>query len=199
MKNEVRTPVQERAILKKKRIIDASYRLFSKVGYYNTNTAEIAKEAGVSTGIVYGYFKDKRDILLDVLDVYVSDVVPPFLQIIDETTLENIGDLVPKMVDAIIKTHEKHQKIHEALHSLTATDKEVKDKFIAIEDAITYKLSSKFDEIGYGFPNKMERIHFAINVTQAFSHEYVYDKHDYIDYEVMKQVLISVVNDLIKR
>ena len=65
--SEVRTPRQERSIAKKKKIIEAGYELFSKVGYYATNTAEIAKHAGVSTGIVYGYFKDKRDILLDVL------------------------------------------------------------------------------------------------------------------------------------
>ncbi len=199
MKSEVRTPVQERAIIKKNKIIEASYKLFSKVGYYNTNTAEIAKEAGVSTGIVYGYFKDKRDILLDVLDVYVNEVFPPFVKIIDSTTLENVDDLAPKMVDVIIKTHEKNKKIHEALHSLTATDKAVSDKFILIENNITHKIADKFDEIGYDFPNKLERIHFAINVTQAFSHEYVYDKHDYINYDVMKEVVISVVRDLIKR
>ena len=39
---------------------------------YNNNstdrTAEIAKEAGVSTGIVYHYFKDKKAILLAAVD-----------------------------------------------------------------------------------------------------------------------------------
>ena len=54
MKNEVRQPRQERSIEKKNKIIEAGYQLFSEVGYYGTNTAEIAKRAGVSTGIVYG-------------------------------------------------------------------------------------------------------------------------------------------------
>ena len=69
MKNIVREPRQERAIEKKNKIIKAGYELFSEVGYYGTNTAEIAKRAGVSTGIVYGYFQDKRDILLSVLEI----------------------------------------------------------------------------------------------------------------------------------
>ena len=47
MKNLVREPRQERSIEKKNRIIDAGYELFSEVGYYGTNTAEIAKKAGV--------------------------------------------------------------------------------------------------------------------------------------------------------
>ena len=57
---DIREPKQERSIEKKNRIVRAGFELFSKVGYYNTNTAEIAKLAGVSTGIVYGYFKIGR-------------------------------------------------------------------------------------------------------------------------------------------
>ena len=56
MGKEIREPRQERSIEKKNKIIRAGYELFSEVGYYNTNTAEIARRAGVSTGIVYGYF-----------------------------------------------------------------------------------------------------------------------------------------------
>ena len=63
----IRKPVQKRSIETKKKIVDAAYALFSEVGYFNTNTAEIAKRAGVSTGIVYGYFKEKRDIMREVL------------------------------------------------------------------------------------------------------------------------------------
>ena len=87
MGKEIRQPKQERAIEKKNRIIQAGFDLFSEVGYYNTNTAQIAKRAGVSTGIVYGYFKDKRDILLDVLSVYVERVFAPLLHTIDNMIL----------------------------------------------------------------------------------------------------------------
>lgn len=38
---------------KKEKIIKAGFDLMYKKGYYNTNTVEIAKFAGVSTGIVY--------------------------------------------------------------------------------------------------------------------------------------------------
>ena len=60
--NEIREPVQKRSIEKKEKIINAGFDLICQKGYYNTNTAEIAKSAGVSTGIIYQYFKDKHDI-----------------------------------------------------------------------------------------------------------------------------------------
>ena len=48
--------------------------LFCEKGYYRTNTAEIAKAAGVSTGIVYSYFHDKKDILnhREKLELYLK-------------------------------------------------------------------------------------------------------------------------------
>ena len=79
----VREPKQKRSIDKKNRIIEAGYELFAKNGYFNTNTAQIAKQAGVSTGIVYGYFRDKRDILLEVLSIYVDRVFTPIREILE--------------------------------------------------------------------------------------------------------------------
>ena len=66
--NEVRVPKQKRSILKYDAIVRAGYDLFCQQGYYKTNTAEIAKRAGVSVGVVYSYFQDKKDILMQVID-----------------------------------------------------------------------------------------------------------------------------------
>lgn len=71
MTNEIRIPKQKRSIEKKNAIIKASYDLFCKKGYHKTNTAKIAKAAGVSTGIVYNYFQDKSDILIEVIKSYI--------------------------------------------------------------------------------------------------------------------------------
>ena len=123
MKNLVRQPRQERSIEKKNRIIAAGYELFSEVGYYGTNTAEIAKRAGVSTGIVYGYFQDKRDILISVLEIYITKVFDPFLRTFDKlTTPVDFDVLIPKLIDMAIKTHKNNRKIHEALVCTHHTD-----------------------------------------------------------------------------
>ena len=194
MKNVVREPRQERSIEKKNRIIEAGYALFSEVGYYGTNTAEIAKRAGVSTGIVYGYFQDKRDILICVLDVYINKVVDPLFKLFDKLKAPiDYNNLISDVIDIIIKTHKKHAKMHEALHSLANTDEAVNSEFIALEDSITVKIADKLSLLGQKIDNPMEKIHFAMDIIQSFSHEYVFDKHDYIDYFVMREMVVNTV------
>ncbi len=196
MKNEVRQPRQERSIEKKNKIIEAGYQLFSEVGYYGTNTAEIAKRAGVSTGIVYGYFQDKRDILICVLEIYINKVFAPYLKMFEKITHPvNFSELITKMIEQTIKTHKNNRKIHEVLHAMASTDEAVNAEFIALEDKITVQISDKLTSIGLKIDNSLEKIHFAMDVIQSFSHEYVFDKHEYLDYMVMRDI---VINTLVK-
>ena len=199
MKNLVREPQQERSIEKKNRIIEAGYQLFSEVGYYGTNTAEIAKRAGVSTGIVYGYFQDKRDILISVLEIYINKVFDPILKMFDKLNAPvDYDKLVPEVIDLTIKTHKKHAKMHEVLHSLGSTDEAVNASFIMLEDELTVKIAKKLQTLGISPENAMEKIHFAMDIIQSFSHEYVFDKHEYIDYFVMREMVNNTVINLFK-
>ena len=197
MKTDVRQPRQERSIEKKNKIIEAGYQLFSEVGYYGTNTAEIAKRAGVSTGIVYGYFQDKRDILICVLELYINKVFDPILNFFDKLKSPvNYCDIIPQVIELTIKMHKKHAKMHEALHALTGTDEAVNAEFIALEDSITVKIADKLSALGEKVDNAMEKIHFAMDIIQSFSHEYVFDKHEYIDYFVMREMVTKAIVNL---
>ena len=194
MKKEVRQPKQERSIDKKNRIIEAGYELFCEVGYYGTNTAEIAKRAGVSTGIVYGYFQDKRDILISVLSIYIEKVFDPILTLFQKLSSPvDFNLLIPDVLDLVIKTHKKNGKIHEALHSLSSSDEAVGAKFLSLEDDITFKIAEIFSSLGEKIDNPLEKIHLAMNIIQSFSHEIVFDKHKYIDYGFMRETVIKTL------
>lgn len=197
MAQEVREPKQERSIEKKNKIVKAGYELFSTVGYYNTNTAQIAKQAGVSTGIVYGYFKDKRDILLDVLEIYVNTAFAPILKMIDGLHAPlNFSQIASHVLDCAIEIHKKQANIHEALHSLSHTDEAVNKKFIDLEDEITLAIADKFKSLGVSTSDLNERIHFSMDIVQSFSHEYVYDHHTYINYETMRTIVENTIVSL---
>ena len=71
--SKIREPRQKRSIEKKNRIIEASYALFSEVGYYGTNTAEIAKKAGVSTVRIHTLIDGR-----DVGETSALDYINPF-------------------------------------------------------------------------------------------------------------------------
>ena len=195
--SEVRTPQQERSIAKKKKIIEAGYDLFSRVGYHATNTAEIAKHAGVSTGIVYGYFKDKRDILLDVLDIYLDKALAPVLTLFDRLTAPiNFDKFIPKIIDTTIDIHRHNANIHEALHAMSASDEAVNIKFLELEDKMTSAIANKLKSLGVDVDGMEEKIHLAIGIVQSFSHECIFDNHHYLNYDKMRDVCISVVKSM---
>ena len=199
MNTNIRQPKQERSIETKNKIILAGYKLFSNVGYYGTNTAEIAKEAGVSTGIVYGYFRDKRDILISVLDIYIEKVFEPFLKMFDKVSAPfNLKDFIEKVIEEVIKTHKRNRKMHETLHALSGSDEAVSTEFLRLEDEITIKIADKLPILGINNECGVEKVHLAMDIIQSFSHEVVFDKHDYINYDKMKEMVVYTIINLFK-
>lgn len=189
MSDTIRTPVQQRSIDKKNRIIQAGYELFAAHGYFSTNTAAIAKRAGVSTGIVYGYFHDKKDILVAVLDIYAEHVFSPFLALFDE--LRAPIDL-PAVIDRVLEmaedAHRNNAAIHEALNSLTHVDKDVCSKFMALEAEVTQHIVAALRREGLQCEHLTEKVHWAFESVQSHAHECVFDQHAYIDYSLMRSI-----------
>lgn len=64
-----RTPKQFESIREASRdkILNVALQLFSSKGYHNTSTRQIAKEAKVSDGFLYNYFKSKENLAIAVL------------------------------------------------------------------------------------------------------------------------------------
>ena len=70
--SKVRTPKQHRGIQTKNRIMKAAFQLFAKKGIHGTNSKEFVEKAGVSIGSFYSYFKDKKTLLLEMLEDYLD-------------------------------------------------------------------------------------------------------------------------------
>lgn len=195
---KVRQPIQERSIEKKNRIIQAAFEEFSSSGYYNTTTAAIAKRAEVSTGIVYGYFKDKKDILRYVLQIYADKVTKPVLDVINGLNNgSNLTQSVENIMDITMRIHKDNAHLHNILHSLAVTDKDVNAEFIAIEDLITRAASEQIKKCGIKLVATEEKVHLSMNLIQSFVHESVYDRHDYINYDIMKKDVCNIVYSLL--
>lgn len=194
MSEIVRNPVQQRSIDKKNRIIQAGYELFAENGYFNTNTVEIAKRAGVSTGIVYGYFRDKRDILLEVLTIYIDNVFQPIFAMFERIQPPlDFRQLLTHAIDSVVETHKQNASIHETLHSLCPTDKQVNEAFLLLEKEMTEKISARLVQLGYQRDNVYERVHVGIETVQMYAHECVYDKHSYVDYDKMRTIVVDML------
>lgn len=194
MSESVRKPQQQRSIDKKKRIIEAGYALFAEKGYFSTNTVDIAKYAGVSTGIVYGYFRDKRDILLEVLQIYIDNVFSPFLEMFDKMKKPlDFRFLISHAVEEAVNIHRQNAAIHQTLHALTSTDATINERFLTLEGEMTHKIADKLRILGYDREDLAERIHLALETIQSYAHECVYDKHSYINYGRMNEIVTDML------
>jgi len=56
-------------------ILAAASRAFAEKGYETTSITEIARAAGVSDGLIYKYFSNKRDLLERVLEDFYERVI----------------------------------------------------------------------------------------------------------------------------
>jgi len=57
---------EERAVDKRRAILDAAIRVFARQGFHNARVSDVAAEAGVAYGLVYHYF-DSKDQMLNEL------------------------------------------------------------------------------------------------------------------------------------
>ena len=197
--NEIREPIQKRSIETKDKIVEAGFELICNDGYYRTNTSKIAKKAGVSTGIVYQYFKDKRDIFLCGLNKYADDIFYPMLNMPNINFNKNeLPNLIKNMISRYITNHKLSAIAHEEITAMTHSDKDVAFFFHKKEMDMTKKISSLLQENNFNIINLDEKVHIVIGLIDNLCHEIVYHKHKELDYDVMTNIVIDEVVNILK-
>jgi AcrR family transcriptional regulator len=66
---------------RKKQILDAALSIFNRQGFDRTRMDDIAREAGLSKGLLYWYFESKQDLLLALLDGVLAEMLQRVEQI----------------------------------------------------------------------------------------------------------------------
>lgn len=196
---EIREPIKKTSIEKKNRIIEKGFELMCEKGYHNVSSVDIAKYAGVSTGIIYQYFADKRDIFIEGIKYYSNKIMFPMLNVLDNNDnikISNIKKTVGTMIDNFVKEHKMTKKAHEELMAMSYLDEEIANIFYRAEIEMTEKIVKAFENNNICLSK--ENIHIAYGIVDNFCHEIVYHKHKELDYEIMKNKVIEIVIMLMK-
>lgn len=192
--SEIREPIQKRSIEKKEKIIKAGFDLICENGYYNTDTAKIAKSAGVSTGIVYQYFKDKHDIFIAGLEKYADNIFYPILNLpVKCFNKKDLPEVFKQMIDIYIENHKLSLVAHEEIVSMVHSDKDVAYFFYKREMALTHNVAELLKQNGLDSECLVEKVHIIIGIIDNLSHEIVYHKHEGLDYDKMKTYAINCI------
>ena len=194
-----RIPTQKRSIEKRNKIIEKGFELICEKGYHNISTPDIAEASGVSTGIIYQYFTDKKEIFLEGIRNYSNNIMFPMMNLLEEENIkiDNLEELLKKMIDSFIKSHTISKKAHEELMAMSHLDNEVANIFKETEFELTNIIVRILEDNNIKVKNSTEKIHIAVGIIENLCHEVVYHKHHKIDYEIMEDEVIKIIIDLL--
>lgn len=82
--------------IKKQKILEAAYQLFSENGYKKTKIVDIAAAAGIGKGTVYEYFDSKETLLISIFSSGVEEHLDSFKKVTEceMTQTEKLIELV---------------------------------------------------------------------------------------------------------
>lgn len=198
--SDTRIPSQKRSIEKRNRIIKMGFELMCEEGYYQTTTTDIAKYAGVSTGIIYQYFNDKKEIFIEGIKSYSDNIMFPILEVLKKKKFDIncLEVILEEMLQIFIKEHTLSKKAHEEMIALSHQDEEIAKIFHDKELETTKKIVKTLKKFGINSPNLLEKVHIIIGIVENYCHEVVYHKHSCMNYDIMKQEVIKMIITLLK-
>lgn len=184
---DVRIPKQKRSIEKKERIVEAAFRVFSRKGYFETYTDDIAAEAGLSVGSVYAYFHDKKDVLLACLErnkqTFISDMCR---EIAGASKTGDISLSIKNILFIQIKLHTSYTRLlHDEINSLQYRDEDIRRYFADTEDAIMEAMSGAIELQGYTFAHAPEQLFMVSHMVDSIQDELAFGHNPAIHHDIL--------------
>ncbi len=143
----------------RKSILNAGLKLFAQKGYHGTSIADIAKEAGISKGLAYNYFKSKDELAEAILFMVIE-----FLAEFDEL-IESDQDPY-KILELLIKKTFNHLRKNEEFWRLYVS--------FSFQTEITPKMNKIFKDVDKKYAAKMEKIFKKIGLKNAKAEAYYF-------------------------
>jgi Transcriptional regulator len=181
----VRIPNQKRSIEKKEKIIQAAYEIFNTKGYFDTNTAEIAAAAGVSTGSFYSYFKDKKDILLICMKAFGEELTEKICTTIADTGAVNTGNAARNVLKIIVESHYKKKTLHDEIMSLLYRDEDVRMAFREMEKAMMSAIAGELAKAGLYFKHEREQTYLLFTMVHGIESQLAFELNEDIDKTIL--------------
>lgn len=131
--------------------MDAAMALFARKGIHQTNSKEIAAEAGVAIGSFYSYFPDKRKLLTEVLEIYLNNHYDKIWK--DGLPWDTIPStrLIRHYIKNLLSAYDIAPDFHKETHVLRYSDPDVK----ALYDKETAKELKQISEVLFNFKDQM--------------------------------------------
>lgn len=113
---------------KQKKIIEAGFYCFGKMGYKKASAQDIAQMAGISKGMIFHYFGSKKDMYRYLIEISFAEVMEAFKTGADSSKTD-FFDRILMMTNCKIDCLKKHPSLLSFFTSMySETDPEVFDE-----------------------------------------------------------------------
>lgn len=195
---EIRKPIQKRSIEKKNKILEAGFELFCKKGYHGTNTIEIAKRANVSTGALYSYFRDKRDIYISAFEQYLnsfSNVLFEKLQ--DFSQPFSLPVFIERWISIYIDVYATSNQALAQLRIMMIEDEKINHYFCDFENEYVSGIVQILNRNNIFYDDLPERVYASCILVNTLCREKSTFPHDKLNYTALEaQIKTAILNML---
>jgi AcrR family transcriptional regulator len=131
---------------KKELILDSALKLFAELGYASTSTAKIAKAAGVSEGLIFRHFINKKGLLKALLDNGKEQIEQMYHR---AAAMENPKDTLAAILSFMFLIPKDQHPYWKLVYSLR-WQSNINDDFIS--KSVRDLLIRAFQQLGYQNP-----------------------------------------------
>lgn len=196
----VRTPQQARSRQTRDRIVEAAIAAFEEHGYDDTNTAAIARRAGIGVGTLYAYFADKRKLMLEILDGTVRTMADMVVEALDPErwTVGRPREHVRNAIEAVVGSRHISPGVQRILWERHLRDPEFRDANLAIESRVRAALERLFHALRADGRVRDVDVHAAAYVVHA-SVEWIATRLVLGEADVASDDVVDAATDMIAR
>ncbi len=170
-------------------IKDAALEVFAKYGYHSTKISQIAKEAGISNGLLYNYFSGKEELLRAIVKDAMDQNDVGWLKVLqsDLSPMEKLTQAVETTFENI-KSNLHYWKLLSALAFQPDVQKSMEDLVMEKKQMYITLLVNVFQQMGYPEP-ELEVYYFGAILDGVFLH--YMNQQDAYPLDTMKDMVLQ--------
>ncbi len=162
--------VQERALVTRQKILSSAIEMYASKGYQKTTVDDIAKNAGLSVGVAYRYFKNKKELLLATLEYLFQNIAS-----LTGTDPEDVfnGNLSDSLA-VFENIHIKYRELHDELEGLRHTDEDVRSLYDGFYHSAVKRIYGRLPDEIRNRKGSLVDLYMVVGLMENYCHLYMH-------------------------
>ncbi len=113
---------------RQRQILEAAVTVFAEKGYHRATIRDIARTAGIADGTIYNYFKNKQDVMMNVV-LQMAEVSSLMEDVLQAAQTMTPAQLLAMVFQNRLRTLRKNLPLTRAIFPQVVTDSELQQMF----------------------------------------------------------------------